>query len=637
MSTRRYYGHQLDHGFTNATGQWQVIDEARRNWVASALNDSIPKVAKHFAAVCVGRPVAVKFPDDQLGQVVEVVWQGQRQRMLSHELAYDGRRLLVPVNGPTGLSGRWQLWLGDTLLHDTLLRIAPATAYPPPRQKLWGPAVQLYSLRRQHDWGIGDFTALSELVAVLAPYRPGFIGLNPLHALPLVAPERASPYSPGDRGWLNIWYIDPLAAPCAEVLTTWLQRPDTQARLAHVQHLEYIDYSGVARLKWQAFVRLFRACRQSKNWQQVTRWCAAQGEALEQYAQHEAITLTPSGQPSQRLVMLIKFCQWLAWHQLRSVHACCEAQAMPIGLYIDLAVGCVGFGAEGQRRDQHLVDSLDMGAPPDPFGPSGQVWGMPITHPAALAASQGEDFTSLMAANMCLGGALRIDHAMGLMRIWAVPSGSPASDGAYVSYDLDSHVALLNQVSVDHQCVVVAEDLGTVPDYLREVFPAQQYLSMQVLLFERDGARLPQAERIKQQSLAVLSSHDMPPLASFWQGDDIQLRQQIGQLESGQAEQLTAQREEARQALANTVDYYPKHWDGEMLYRLHAYLAASPAQWVSLQLEDLLMETRPVNIPGTQESQYPNWRRRLTSTVSDLLQTTVSQRVLAEMRQHRSS
>lgn len=634
MAKRTFYGHELLHGFVNAAGQWQNIDEKSRNYVAASLSEAAQEQADSFHVIPANGALHFPFDGEYLGQLIVVCWQGVEYRFLSHELTYDHGELYVPIDWQEGQVGSLVVECASQIVYQTSLAIAPSSAVPAPSERLWGPAVQLYSLRRDDDWGMGDFTALVELIDRLAPYQPGFIGLNPLHALSLSTPAMASPYSPGDRAWLNIWYIDPLATLFANSISDWVERLDTQQRLLALRTEQFIDYPLVGRLKWQALARQFNAAQQSKHWPVFEAWRQEQGAMLEHYARHEAQSISKNS-AKERLVCFIAFCQWLAVQQLQDAQARCRHHKMPVGLYIDLAVGCVGSGAEGQRRQAQLVPGLDMGAPPDPFGPTGQIWGMPITHPDALAATQGQDFVDLMSANMALGGALRIDHAMGLMRIWAVPSNEPATAGAYVNYDFESHVALLNMVSRQRNCMVVAEDLGTVPDEVRKCFPAQNYLSMQVLLFEREGDRLPSYQAVKKQALALLSSHDMPPLACYWSGDDIDLRRQLGLLTDDQALAQHQDREQARNVLGNTVGYYSDEWDEELLVRLHEYLAASPAQWVSIQLEDLLFERRPVNIPGTEESQYPNWRRRLVQTVHQLDQSKSAQRVLQTLASER--
>ncbi|WP_119394168.1 4-alpha-glucanotransferase [Salinibius halmophilus] len=636
MSKRTYYGHELLHGFVNAAGQWQEIDEKSRNIVASALSKTANNLKHQFHVITQDGCVQVPFDQQAIGQVIEVNWAGEQYRYLSHDLPFDNGLLSVCLPWREGQHGELTINVAGVSVYHSIIAIAPSCAVAPPTNRLWGPAVQLYSLRRHDDWGIGDFSSLVALIEQLAPYQPGFIGLNPLHALSLATPEMASPYSPGDRAWLNIWYLDPDATPFADAISGWRARKDVTEWRERVRQQEFIDYPAVVKIKWQALARQFAVASKSSHWQAFCNWRAEQGDTLEYYAQHEAKSICKRGKNvKSRLVTFIAFCQWLAVMQLQQAQAACEKLHMPVGLYIDLAVGCVGSGSEGKRRAKQLVSGLDMGAPPDPFGPTGQIWGMPITHPEALAATSGKDFVELMDANMALGGALRIDHAMGLMRIWAVPSHAPATEGAYVNYDFQSHVALLNLVSQKRDCVVVAEDLGTVPDEVRETFPAQNYLSMQVLLYEREGDRLPTYRTVKRQALALLSSHDMPPLACYWQGEDIDLRRQLGLLDEQQANEQYQEREHARWAIANTIGYRSDHWDEEMLVRLHEYLAASPAQWVSIQLEDLLFESRPVNIPGTEESQYPNWRRRLTQSVIALDESKAAQRVLQVMASER--
>jgi len=299
------------------------------------------------------------------------------------------------------------------------------------------------------------------------------------------------------------------------------------------------------------------------------------------------------------------------------------------GLYRDLAVGSAPDGAEPWCAPEAFLRGFSLGAPPDPLGPQGQVWGLPAPRPSAWPAH----FRSLLAANMRHAQALRIDHVMGLQRLFLVPDGAPGAAGCYLQYPRPALLAELTLASQRQQCMVVGEDLGTVPEGLGEALEAANILSYRVLWFEReaDGALRPPAHWTRQ-SAACVSTHDLPTLAGWWEGADIAERMSLGLAEP----QAWATREAERQALLEALGQPDGITSGDafsdrLAALIHAHVAAGASLLMLVQAEDLAGETMAVNLPGT-DRERPNWRRRLGTALPGLCETPRAKMILAEMR-----
>jgi 4-alpha-glucanotransferase len=338
--------------------------------------------------------------------------------------------------------------------------------------------------------------------------------------------------------------------------------------------------------------------------------------------------------------------QWVAGEQLATVQARARELGMGIGLYGDCAVGVSVAGAETWAHQRVYRTGAAVGAPPDSLALKGQDWGIPPQDPHALAAEQYRPFRDLIAANLRHYGALRIDHVMSLFRQWWVPAGASAVDGGYVHYPLEALMSLLALESLRQRCLVIGEDLGTVPDEVRHAMAAYAVYHYKVLLFEKesDGSfRAP--DRYARRSIAAASTHDLPTLRGYWEGGDLALRDRL-QL---YPDEVTRQRVHAERALdrerlqaalaAAGLDGQPAD-DGRSRFgatpvsAVHCFLAGSAAALVALQLEDLLGMTDPVNVPGTMD-EYPNWRRKLTATTAEIFADKEVLALLARVREIR--
>jgi glycogen operon protein len=511
---------------------------------------------------------------------------------------------------------------------------APRRAYLPRRQgRIWGIAVQLYTLRSRRNWGIGDFTDLERMCEIAGAAGASLVGINPLHASHRSDPEAASPYAPTSRRFLNWLAIDVEMVPEAADPDVQHYIASVAEDLAALRAKAFVDYTGVAMVKAPALKLCFAGLRGERT-AKFAEFMERGGTALLHFATHETITarygrssaMWPAAlrahdpeaiaafrRSDTRGIEFSMYLQWVAAEQLDDVAA--TAKSHGVGLYRDLAVGVESGGAEAWGTSDYIT-TASVGAPPDLLNTHGQDWGLPPLSPATLARDGYAAFAGLLADNMVDAGALRIDHAMSLMRLFWIPQGSKPADGAYVAYPFDDLLAILAQESVRAKCMIIGEDLGTVPPGFREKMAANNVLSYRILLFERDASgRFLPPDEYPELALAATGTHDLPPLAGWLEGDDITLHHRLGLITEADVPVIQASRTGSvaalMEALRSTGDLGAFEESTEALVLgAYRYLARSPARIVMLQLEDALGEHTPVNIPGTN-LEYPNWRRRL--------------------------
>lgn len=512
-----------------------------------------------------------------------------------------------------------------------------ARCHLPDGPRSWGVAVQLYQLRSDRDWGIGDLADLQELAGVLGRMGADFIGLNPLHAMFLADPARCSPFSPSNRRFLNPLYLavdriegfDPALADSKEI--------------ARLRETDLVDYEAVAALKLRALRAL---------WDKAGRPDASDafrrrgGADLDRHALFDALSaqMAASGHgagwaawpedwrdPEAPKVAAfardhaedIAFYRWLqdqTDRQLGQVRDACKAAGMAIGLYLDVAVGEAGDGSGSWGHPDVLAD-VRIGAPPDYFNEQGQDWGLAPLSPAAMAASRAAPFGTLMAGVMARAGAVRIDHALGLWQLFLIPEGATAEQGTYARYPLDDMLRALARASQENGAIVIGEDLGNVPSGFREMMEAANILSYRILFFERDedGGFLPPGD-YPEKALACLSTHDLPTFLGWWAGDDIALREKFGLIGADTAREQAEARPGERRALVRALADAGLLEDDsladspqaplDLVVAAHRFVARTPARLMAVRLEDLAGDHRPVNLPSTAD-EYPNWRPRL--------------------------
>ncbi len=583
------------------------------------------------------------------------------------ELAPEqGSALQLPGRLPIGYH-RLELEVADaqvTRVETMPLIVVPRRAFRPEflegDGRCWGMAVQLYGIRSRRNWGIGDFTDLRQLIRGIARLGGAFVGVNPLHALFPAHPDHVSPYSPSSRLFHNPLYIDIEAVEefrADAAVRALVESVEFQNRLQSLRTGDQVPYGEIASAKvpvFQALYRYFRERRLAKpgdpRGQAFRAFQRGGGPALRRFAiflarseqmvaqgRHswhdwpaddrdaspEALARFESA--NLEAIEFHEYLQWLADEQLDRVRATARALRMGIGLYQDLAVGIDGGGAEVWEAREVFGAGMSVGAPPDAWNLRGQNWGLPPWNPIALRAAAYQPFIDLLRANMRHAGALRIDHVMELTRLFWIPAGKGPSEGTYVGYPFEDLLGILALESVRNRCVVIGEDLGTVPEGFRERMLEAGVLSYRLLYFERepDGS-VRKPEHYPPEAAVAISTHDLPPIASFWSGADIELRDRLGLWPSPERRIAdTADRPRTRAALAAALresgvsGAEPSDTEAPIV-AAHAFLSRAPSRMLIVNPEDVLGEKRQANVPGTVD-EHPNWRHRLAVELEDLL------------------
>lgn len=539
----------------------------------------------------------------------------------------------------------------------------PARAYVPPildDKRIFGVAMQLYQLRSPRNLGIGDLRDLRTLLHPFAEAGVDFVGLNPLHALFTAAPERASPFSPSDRRFLNPLIIAVEDVPgYSPKMRDAVFVPSTE---------ESVDYTAVATAKLSILRRIHALWRAHDLSVPEAAIAAAKrhrseaGAPLEAFALFEALSHHMTGEghgagwtrwpaayrhPASAEVHAFReahaneiafhaFLQFIAEDQLRATHDAALAAGMAIGLYLDLAVGAAPDGASTWADPDLALRGIRIGAPPDLFSADGQDWGLAPLSPATLAARDYAPYRAILSAVMAHAGATRIDHAMGLERLFLIPDGVRTIDGAYVR--MDGLTDVLIAESHRNGALAIGEDLGVVPEGFRDRMAELRIFSTRILPFERDGDHMRPPQGYPADSLACLSTHDIAPLAAWWQGDDIAIRKAVGHLTAADAVVNRAAREEEKRLMVTLAglpaDTAARPLDDDVVVALHAVAARTRSSMVAVRLEDVVGGRRLVNLPGT-DREHPNWRNTLPIDVTALARSERLARTFAAMRLER--
>jgi 4-alpha-glucanotransferase len=524
-------------------------------------------------------------------------------------------------------------------------------------QRVWGLAIQIYSLRSSRNWGIGDFEDLARLAEIAAAFGADFVGVSPLHALFVADPSRISPYSPSSRIFLNPLLIAPDRVTGFDSLA---ERDAFEAELAALRETELINYPAVYRVKLHALAALFRHFMKTANAsakEAFARFRRQQGSALEAHALYEALAehfvaeggsvswktwpteyqhpnhlaVRDFARAAKRRIEFHSWLQWIADIQLADAHKRAKTAGMRIGLYLDLAVGISPDGSQSWLDGPEIARHARIGCPPDPFSACGQDWGLVPFSPIGLEVRRYEPFRALLRASMRHAGALRIDHAMGLQRLYWIPEGSTARSGAYVGYPFRELLENVVEESWIFRTIVIGEDLGTVPPGFSDAIVRAGLLSYQVLYFmARDGSPLP-PHAYRREALVCASTHDLPTLEGWWLGKDIDWRLMTHRATRAEAENQRVDRERDRRLLVQALvaaqlspprggeDEHHQNMSDEVLIAVHRFLARTPCRLFSVQLDDALGITEQANLPGTID-EHPNWRRKTPVPIEKLEQ-----------------
>jgi 4-alpha-glucanotransferase len=487
-------------------------------------------------------------------------------------------------------------------------------------------------VRSRRNWGLGDFTDLKGLLELAARLGAAGVGINPLHALFDDRGDEFSPYSPSSRLFLNTRYIDPDSIPEFPGLTA----AGLADQVAALQARELVDYAGVIRAKARALAFAYVAFRTKGTTKRKTAFAEfrqRQGANLTHFSCFEFLRrrfgapwwkwpeewrkpdderLAALRQTEDAAIGFYEFLQWTADAQLRACRERADALQLPIGLYLDIAVGVRADGFDAWNEQGIVERALEIGAPPDPLNLEGQRWGIAGVNPIALEAADCRPFRDCLRASMRHAGAVRLDHVMALQRLYLIPEGMRGDQGAYVRFPFERMLAIAAEESAANRCVVIGEDLGTVPEGFREKIAKAGLWSYQVMLFQRakDGGFIA-PDHYQENALVTFSTHDLPTFAGWKAGHDLIVKGALG-LDPGEtAEMRAAALDALGRAMAwrglDTLDYAS----------VIAFLAATPSRLLMVSAEDALDLIEQANVPGTI-TEHPNWRRRLPVDLEDL-------------------
>ena len=523
-------------------------------------------------------------------------------------------------------------------------------------QRLWGLVAQVYGLRRAGDCGIGDLGAVATLAQSAARHGAAALALSPLHALFAADPSRFGPYSPSNRLFLNPLHADPELVLGAKRVADATVSAGIGELCGRLDALHLVDWqeAGAAKLKRLRELHSFFLAADAGTSLEADfqSYVASQGRRLEDHARFEALhamhlakdgpqwswrdwpaefrrpdspTVETFARENAVEISFHKFLQWLADRSTAAAQRVAREAGMAIGLIADLAVGLDRNGSHAWARADELLSGLTIGSPPDAFNPHGQSWGLTGFSPRALARLGYEPFIATLRAAMRYAGGVRIDHAMGLMRLWLIPDGAGPGDGAYVRYPLEPLLGLIALESQRHRAIVIGEDLGTVPAGFRERLASAGIAGMSVLWFQRDETGFLPPKKWPSTSVAMTTTHDLPTVVGWWRGADIKAREAAGRPSADPEAEIAARAKDRKQlseafASAGVGDSEDaaRIDDGPGLMAALRFVAETPASLALIPLEDALgLEEQP-NLPGTID-EHPNWRRRLPAPAEQVL------------------
>ena len=563
---------------------------------------------------------------------------------------------------------------GANLSAESMLIVTPQQCYIPAGlsgdKGLWGFSSQLYSLNSKRNWGMGDFTDLGTLVDWAAEQGAALVGVNPIHEMFPHNAKHTSPYSPSSREFFNGFYLDVTAIPelasCPKAQKL-IDAPEFQDSIKQARKTELVDYSWVASLKRQVLDVLYvdfvenHIQAESDRGDTFRNFVDKGGEALERLAVYQALQehfykkdstlwgwpVWPKAYQSPETeevstfkasnaerVQFFQYLQWLVDQQLQSVGDTALERHLPVGLYLDLAVGVDKAGADTWCEQGLYAFDASVGCPPDAFNQLGQNWGLPPMVPARLKDQQYAAFIRMLRCNMKHAGALRIDHALAIYRAFWIPQGETGQNGAYMRYPHHDLLGLIALESQRNHCLVIGEDLGTVPEFVSAGMAERGLFSYKVFFFEKSSDTDFQAPKeYPEQALVTVSTHDLPTLSGFWSGDDIEVRSEldlfpttearVGEVQGRATDRigvLKALETEGLLPEGGSLDpqQYPE-MTPELNQAIHRYLARSQSKLQIVQLEDGLSLTKQMNMPGTTD-EHPNWCRRLPVALEDFKQ-----------------
>lgn len=605
-------GIQVD--WTDAGGRAQrVTDDALADVLAALGINSLNALRAEQ------QEARASFVSGEQGEAIVLAGGGRGRLHLASGGGVDVDGHVPPVDEP----GYHRLDLGD---REMTVAIAPQrcfTVSDAGRRRVWGPAVQIPALRDGRNTAFGDFAALAHAAVAFGKAGANLVAISPVHALFPADPTRYSPYAPSSRLFLNILFADPglVGHPVTDE-----DAPDL------------IDWTAAIPQRLAKLRTAFDA-RTSQIDDAIAAFASNGGDELERHARYDALHAhffgqgahgwqdwpaayhDPAGDAVSAFarehpdeVAFYRFCQWLADRSLAEAQRAAKDAGMALGLVADLAVGMDAGGSHAWSAREELLTGLTVGAPPDPLGPDGQNWGITALDPFALERTGFRAFIDTLRVALAHAGGIRIDHALGLERLWVIPAGEDASRGAYLKMPGD-HLRRIVAIEAHRaEAVVIAEDLGTVPPGFRDTLAERCMLGMRVLPFERDedGGFVPPAAW-DEAAVAMTGTHDTPTLAGWWKERDIDWAEQLGRSGADRA-----RRGGERAALWHAMGKPGDPPVAAPVDAMIAHVASAPCPLAIVPLEDLLgLEEQP-NLPGTID-EHPNWRRRMDAPTAALL------------------
>ena len=650
----------------------------RREWSrlvspAIVVSESEPQTLPlNIPVESLSEPASLRIQREDGSTTVHTLNLGALSQTASVEM--EGRTI---VRRPAPLPDNLPLGYHDILVRigalsaETRYIVTPDRAWTNPHLEGGGRAagfnISLYGIRSARNWGCGDLRDLQDLTDWTADeLGASFVGLSPLHAIPNRRPFNTSPYLPNCIFYQNFIYLDVEGIEdyaASRRAANLRHRADIAAEIEALRAAPFVEYERVAALKLRflklLFVQFLREWRRgTARAREFRAFMAQEGTLLENFATYcaleeylhrcnPALWMWPQWpaeyrQPDTpqvkafrarhwRSVLFYHYLQWQIDTQLRRAQQHAGARNLSIGLYQDLALATDRFGSDLWAHRSFYISGCRVGAPPDDFSPAGQDWGFPPPHSERHRDNGYRLFVDSIRKNCRHGGALRIDHVMRLFRLYWIPDGRSANEGTYVRECSDDYLRLLALESVRNRVIIIGEDLGTVEPRVRKTLARFGILSYRLLYFERNKlGEFLESDQYPQQALVSSTTHDLPTIAGFWIGADIQARRQTGVIDDQGYSKQTAARRAEKQKMLNLLlrtGLLPSHlprsaadypeFTGELHHALAGFLARTPSQLFAINQEDLTKEVLQQNLPGTT-SQHPNWGRKMKYTMEQL-------------------
>ena len=613
--------------FVDGQGHRHVTDATALKIILDALPERIPTRLVHGPVVI--RTSETSRTEFSPAAVLPVTWKVVAGQKIIAQGETDQRTIAWPAGWKEGIY-RLKLTDAAAFSEEVPLIVSSPRAYGGDFDRGWLLAVQLYGIRSARNWGIGDFTDLAALLELAAQLGADGVGLNPLHALFDDRPADCSPYSPNSRLFLNALYID------VEQIPEFEASRKAVSSAARLREGHIVDYKGVAELKWRALrtaFEKFKAQPAEGRREDFDAFRAERAPLLSRFACFEVLRhkfdqpwwewpaawRLPDDAKCAELreedadeMEFVEFVQWTADRQLRACRDLARRLGMKVGLYLDVAVGVQSGGFDAWNEQVAISRHLSVGAPPDPLNLAGQNWGLAGFNAAGLELQSFAPYREMLRASMRYAGAIRLDHVLGLKRLYLVPHGFAADNGVYVPMPFEALLAATAQESVAHACIVIGEDLGTVPEGFRDTMAEWGIWSYQVMMFERDGrGAFRGPDRYLPNALVTFNTHDLSTYAGWRSFGDLKIKRSLG-IDPGESD-------DARWHALTMLDNLLRHHaiDGNDLYAIAAFLSKTRSRLLAISLEDLLGVIDQPNIPGTV-NEHPNWRQRLPIAVNDI-------------------